>query len=173
MTIQCDHVIEARRPDMVVVEKENNKAIIVDMASPWDNRVYEKEGEKTEKYQELKREIGKLWGIRHLEVVPLVEEKVFSLTSSRHLSDLIDVIAKDEMKKVKKGVKGRDVSIILDGTIHVAEALRNIILRFVTEWKVEQQMVWLLLVTKSVNGEELPQPVCRLFLFHQVHLSIM
>ena len=37
-----------------------------------NNRVYEKEGEKIEKYQDLKREIGRLWGIRHLEVVPEV-----------------------------------------------------------------------------------------------------
>ena len=36
MTIQCDHVIEARRPDIVAVEKESNKVIIVDIASPWD-----------------------------------------------------------------------------------------------------------------------------------------
>ena len=72
MTIQCDHVIEARRPDIVVVEKENNNAIIVYIASPWDHRVYEKEGEKIEKYQDLKREIGRLWGIRHLEVVLVV-----------------------------------------------------------------------------------------------------
>ena len=34
--------------------------------------MYEKEGEKIEKYQDLKREIGRLWGIRHLEVVPVV-----------------------------------------------------------------------------------------------------
>ena len=72
MTIQCDHVIEARRPDIVVVEKESNKAIIMDIASPWDYRVYEKEGEKIEKYQDLKRDIGKLWGIRQQEVVPVV-----------------------------------------------------------------------------------------------------
>ena len=71
--IQCDHVIEARRPDIVVVEKENNKAIIVDIASPWDYRMYEKEGEKTEKYQNLKRQIRRLWGIRYMEAVaPLV-----------------------------------------------------------------------------------------------------
>ena len=44
----------------------------MDIASPWDHRVYEKEGEKIEKYQDLKREIGRLWGIRHLEVVPVV-----------------------------------------------------------------------------------------------------
>ena len=68
MTIQCDHVIEARRPHVVVVEKENNKAIILGIASPWDCR----EDEKIEKYQDLKREIGRLWGIRHLEVVPVV-----------------------------------------------------------------------------------------------------
>ena len=55
-------------PVLVVFEKENNKAIIVDIASPWDDRVYE----KIEKYQDLKREIGRLWGIRHLEVVPVV-----------------------------------------------------------------------------------------------------
>ena len=72
MTIQCDHVIEARRSDIVAVEKENNKAIILDIASPWDHSVYEKEGEKIEKYKDLKREIGRLWGIRHLKVVPVV-----------------------------------------------------------------------------------------------------
>ena len=31
-----------------------------------------KEGEKIEKYQDLKRKIGKLWGIRQHEVVPVV-----------------------------------------------------------------------------------------------------
>jgi len=46
MTIQFDHVIKVRRPDVVVVEKENNKAIIVGIASPWDCR----EDEKIEKY---------------------------------------------------------------------------------------------------------------------------
>ena len=69
MTIQCDHVIEARRSDIVAVEKENNKAVIMDIASPWDHSVYEKEGEKIEKYEDLKRKIGRLWGIRHLEAV--------------------------------------------------------------------------------------------------------
>ena len=34
MTIQCGHIKEARRPDIIAVEKESNKAIIVDIASP-------------------------------------------------------------------------------------------------------------------------------------------
>ena len=33
MNIQCDHVIEARRPDIAVVEKDSNKAIAADIAS--------------------------------------------------------------------------------------------------------------------------------------------
>ena len=56
VTIQCDHITEARRPVIVVVEKESNKAIIV------DHRVYEKESEKVQKYQDLKREIRKFMG---------------------------------------------------------------------------------------------------------------
>ena len=72
MNIQCDRVIEARIPDIVVVDKENNKVIIVDIPSLWNYRVYVKEGEKIEKDQDLKREIGKLWGIKKQEVVPVV-----------------------------------------------------------------------------------------------------
>ena len=44
----------------------------MDNASPWDHRVYEKESENVEKYQDLKREIRKLWGTRRLEVVLVV-----------------------------------------------------------------------------------------------------
>ena len=46
--------------------------IIVDIASLWDHRVYEKESEKVEKYQDLKKEIRKLWGIRHVEALLVV-----------------------------------------------------------------------------------------------------
>ena len=57
MTIQSDHIIKARRPDIVVDKKESNKAIIVDITSPRDHRVYEKKSKKVEKYQDLNREI--------------------------------------------------------------------------------------------------------------------
>ena len=54
VNIQCDNVIEARRPDIVVVDKKEHKGIIIDVAVPDDLRVGEKELEKVEKYQELK-----------------------------------------------------------------------------------------------------------------------
>ena len=53
MNIQCDHVIEARKSDIVVVNKQERKCAIVDIAAPGDKRIREKENEKVEKYQEL------------------------------------------------------------------------------------------------------------------------
>ena len=65
-------MIEARRPDIVVTDKKEKACIIVDIAVPSDRRVEEKEQEKVEKYEDLKREIGRMWGIRKVQVVPVV-----------------------------------------------------------------------------------------------------
>ena len=69
--IQCDHVIESQRPDIVVVLKKEKECKIIDIAVPGDCRIYEKETEKIEKY-ELKREIRKLWTMKKVEVIPIV-----------------------------------------------------------------------------------------------------
>ena len=57
---QCDNVMEARRPDIILIDKKERKGIIIDIAVPANVRVGEKEREKMEKYQDLKREIGRL-----------------------------------------------------------------------------------------------------------------
>ena len=56
VNIQCDHVTEARRPDIVVVNKQEKKCTIIDIAVPANKRIGEKEN--VEKYQDLKREIA-------------------------------------------------------------------------------------------------------------------
>lgn len=43
----------------------------MDIAAPADGRVHEKEREKLEKYQDLQREIGRLWQLRKVQVVPV------------------------------------------------------------------------------------------------------
>ena len=48
INVQFDNLIEARRPDIIVIDKKERKGMIVG----------EKEREKVEKYQDLKREIG-------------------------------------------------------------------------------------------------------------------
>ena len=44
--IQCDNVIEDRKPDFVLIDKKERVCIIVDIAVPADGRVEEKEKEK-------------------------------------------------------------------------------------------------------------------------------
>ena len=82
MNIQCDHVIGARRPDIVVIEKEGKICKIVDIAIPGDSRISEKETEKLEKYQDLKIEIGRLWGMRKVMVIPVVIGALGCVTKS-------------------------------------------------------------------------------------------
>ena len=60
MSIQCDNVIVERRPDTVIVKKMEKTAIIIDVAIPGDKRIIDKEKEKIEKYQNLKRKIQRL-----------------------------------------------------------------------------------------------------------------
>ena len=54
-------MIEARRPDIVVVDKVKKETVIIDMPIPRDTRVCDKEQEKIEKYSLLKDEIATLW----------------------------------------------------------------------------------------------------------------
>ena len=56
INIQCDNVMEARRPDLILVDKKVKSCVIIDVAVPGDCRIREKEIGKIEKYQNLKRE---------------------------------------------------------------------------------------------------------------------
>ena len=80
INVRCDNVTEARRPDIIVIDKKERKGLIIDIAVPADVRVEEKEREKVEKYQDLKREIGRLWNLKKVEVVPVVIGALGSVT---------------------------------------------------------------------------------------------
>ena len=47
--IRCDNIIEARRPDIVLLKKIDKSCIIVDVSVPGDSRIKNKEKEKIEK----------------------------------------------------------------------------------------------------------------------------
>ena len=78
VNIQCDHLIEARRPVIVVVSKGERKCSIIDIAVPGGSRTSEKE--KEEKYQDLKREIKRIWNMRSVIVVPVIVGALGSIT---------------------------------------------------------------------------------------------
>ena len=80
INIQFHNVIQARRQDIIVIDKKKRKGIIIDIDVPADVRVGEVEREKVGKYQDLKREIGKMWKLKMVEVVPVVIETLGSVT---------------------------------------------------------------------------------------------
>jgi hypothetical protein len=85
----------------------------------------------------------------------LLEEHAYRLSDRRHLSDLIPFIRSEEESKIRQEIRGKPVSVIFDGTTRLGEALA-IVLRFVgDEWSLEQRLVRLQLLTKSMTGEEI------------------
>ena len=73
--IQTDHVIEVRRPDLVLVDKKERICKIIDFAVPGDSRIEEKEKDKIEKYQDLGRELQKIWNVK-VKIIPLVVDSL-------------------------------------------------------------------------------------------------
>ena len=69
--IQTDHLIPARRLDLIIINKKMRICKIVDFAVPADQRINLKESEKKDKYHGLAREIKNLWNMK-VTIVPIV-----------------------------------------------------------------------------------------------------
>ena len=66
--IQTDHLISARRPDLIIINKKICK--IVNFAVPADHRIKVKECEKRDKYLDLAKELKKLWSLK-MTIIPI------------------------------------------------------------------------------------------------------
>ena len=69
--IQVDRQIEHRRPDIVVMEKNTNKCLVIDVACPVDNNLILKRNEKLDNYSELRLEVARMWDKETL-IVPII-----------------------------------------------------------------------------------------------------
>ena len=99
MNIQCDNVIVERKPDIVIFNKMEK--IIIDVAILGDKRIIEKEKEKTEKYQNLKRETERLRNLKKIDVIPVVLGALGSVT--KNFEKYVDKIGiKTDLHTVQK-----------------------------------------------------------------------
>ena len=70
LNIQTDHLIPARRPDLIIINKKKknktkkNICKIVDFAVPADHSITRKETEQKDKYLDVPRELKKLWNMK-------------------------------------------------------------------------------------------------------------
>ena len=87
--IVCIFNNNARRPDLVVVDKHLGNVMLIDVAIPSDLNVADKEAEKINKYQDLRIELEWLWKMR-TSMVPVINGALgcVSHNFSKHLSSL-------------------------------------------------------------------------------------
>ena len=113
--INTDYEIEHRRPDIVVVLKPEKECLIIDIAVPGDTRIKQKEQEKIEKYQDLKREIARLWCLRKVTVIPVVVGALGCVTKE----------AEQYIEKI--GIKIRTEMIQKTALLGTARTLRKVL----------------------------------------------
>ena len=63
-TVQTDHEMYGRRPDVIVVQKYKNLFQVIDFACPHDVRVNTRELKQIENNQNFVRELRKIWNIK-------------------------------------------------------------------------------------------------------------
>ena len=69
--IQTNHLIPAKRPDLIIINKKKRICKIVNFAVLADHRIIPKENEKKDKYLDLATELKKLWNMK-VTIVPTV-----------------------------------------------------------------------------------------------------
>ena len=87
--IQTDHLIPARRPDLIIINKKKRICKIVYFAVSADHRINLKESEKKDKFLDLARELKKLWNMK-VTIVPIVIGALGTITKGllKGLEDL-------------------------------------------------------------------------------------
>ena len=87
--IQTDHLIPARKPDLIIINKKKRNCKIVDFAIPADHRINLKECAKKDMYLDLVRELKKLWNMK-VTIVPIVIDAFGTITKGflKGLEDL-------------------------------------------------------------------------------------
>ena len=85
----------------------------------------------------------------------LLEENAFRLTDRRNMQDYVPFILKEEETRIQPEIDGQQLSVIIDGTSRLGEALA-VVLRFVnSDWSVQQRLVRVQMLSKSLAGEEI------------------
>ena len=85
----------------------------------------------------------------------ILEENAYRLTDCRHMFDHVPFILKEEEARLKNEVNGKHISVIFDGTSRLGEAL-VVIVRFIgEEWTLEQRLIRMQMLSKSMTGQEI------------------
>lgn len=89
----------------------------------------------------------------------LLEENALRLSDRRQMADIVPFIFNQEQQLIREEISGKYLSVAFDGTTRVCEAMA-IIVRYVdSDWCVQQRLIRLHLLEKSMTGEEIARVV--------------
>ena len=92
----------------------------------------------------------------------ILEENGYRLCTQRYMFDLIPYILNEEVAHIKSEINGKFVGVVFDGTTHICEALA-VVIRFISDsWVIEQRLIGIQLLAKSLSGEEIAREVISL-----------
>ena len=89
----------------------------------------------------------------------LLEENALRLANRRQLADLIPFVFSQEQKNLKKEISNKYLSVIFDTTTRLGEAMAIVVQYIDDEWSIQQRLICLKLLQKSMTGEEIAQVV--------------
>ena len=95
-----------------------------------------------------------LWKLECSDLRNLLEQNGYRLTDPRHLLDVVPFIRREERATFQSEIQGKHLSVVFDGTSRLGEVLA-VVIRFISDWNIEQRLVRLEFLQKSLNGEEL------------------
>ena len=70
--ILTDKTVDFNRPDLLLIDKKEKKAILIDVSIPLTHNIRKMEVEKKNKYENLAIEIKRLWKLHSIQIFPVV-----------------------------------------------------------------------------------------------------
>ena len=71
-SIITDRTIVANKPDIVLVDRSQRRAVLVDVTIPHDENLVKAEKDKVTKYLDLAHEVTAMWNVDSTDIVPIV-----------------------------------------------------------------------------------------------------
>lgn len=118
-SIQTDHRINHNKPDIIVLDKVKNVALIIDVAIPNDYNIARKRFEKLRNYTDLAIEIKTLWNLTNVKIIPII----IGATGTFY-NDFDKEIQKMDIEDIFKKTEAQ--KIVLLGTTHIVRSFLQI-----------------------------------------------
>ena len=81
----------------------------------------------------------------------LLEENTLRLTDRQHMADIVPFVFAQEQELLKQEVSGKFLSVIIDGTTRLGEAMAIVVGYVDEEWNIQQRLIRLKLLQKSMT----------------------